>query len=90
MLKSDQNLTVDVRNCYEVNSDGKVSASYLTNVPVTQISRMCMLALFRTQRYNLICEVYLNEWSRLMNSGHLYVSTTANRRKWPSRRRRYN
>lgn len=40
MLKSDQNLIVDVRNCYEVNSDGKLNASYFANVPVTQISQV--------------------------------------------------
>ena len=40
MLKSDENLIVDVRNCYEVNSDGKLNASYFANVPVTQISQV--------------------------------------------------
>ena len=40
MLKSDENLIVDVRNCYEVNSDGKLISTYFANVPVTQITQV--------------------------------------------------
>ena len=40
IIKSHHNFIIDVRNCFEVEQDGKLSSAYFANIPITQLQQV--------------------------------------------------